>query len=288
MNASPLTVARPPLVGRWIWPALGLLLAALFVSVLLPTTLRARSIPGGPVPFAQVWMATPGTIKNIEGRNASLAARFFNAPTSFGLNGGWGGATPALSWASEADFARSLATGSIPSHVHTVMYDPEFWPATPLEEQQHPILAMHDFATAAHAAGYAVVITPHPSLAEVDGGPCGASEAESVEDAFLGCGLQGVAARFADVVEIQAQFLEWDPMRYRRVVETAAAQARAANPNVIVLAGLSTRFASDADVMYQAWDAVRDVVDGHYLAMPEGIRPEVATGFLTMVVERSS
>jgi hypothetical protein len=284
MNAMPFTVARTRLNSRWIWP--GLLLAVLIVSM-LPTP-RARSIPAGPVPFAQVWMATPGTIKNIEGRNPSLASRFFNAKTSFGLNGGWGAATPAISWASEAEFAGSLAAGSIPPHVQTVMYDPEFWPATPLEEQQHPILAMHDFAAAAHAAGYAVVITPHPSLAEVDGAPCTSAEAETVEDAFLRCGLEGTAARFADIVEIQAQFLEWDPALYRRVVETAAAQARAANPDVIVLAGLSTRYAADADVMFDAWDAVRDIVDGHYLAMPDGTRPDVATGFLTMVVDRSS
>jgi hypothetical protein len=133
-----------------------------------------------------------------------------------------------------------------------------------------------------------VVITPHPSLAEVNGAPCTATEGETVEDAFLRCGLQGQAARYADVVEIQAQFLEWDPVRYRVVVETAAAQARAANPNVVVIAGLSTRYAADPDVMYEAWDAVRDVVDGHYLAMPDHIRPEVAVDFLTMVIDRSA
>jgi hypothetical protein len=240
------------------------------------------------VTFEHLRMATPGTITSIQAINPSLASRFFNAETSFGLNGGWGTATPAMSWASEAEFERAIRAGSIPPDVHTAMYDPEFWPATPLDEQERPVHSMRAFSEAAHAAGYAVVITPHPSLAEVNGGPCEATDVETVEGAFLRCGLEGGAARYADIVEVQAQFLEWDPARYRRVVATATAQARAANPDVVVIAGLSTRYAVDADVLYRAWDAVRDVVDGHYLAMPDRIRPGVAADFLTLVVDRST
>jgi hypothetical protein len=285
MDAVPVPVARPPLLGRWIWP--GLLLAVLVASA-LPAALRAQTVPAGPVPFGQVWMATPGTIKSVEAISPSLASRFFDATTSFGLNGGWGGATPALAWASELAFEESLAARAIPPGVRTVMYDPEFWPATPLDEQQHPIGAMRAFARAAHAAGYTVVITPHPSLAAVEGGPCSVAAGETVEDAFLGCGLQAQAARYADIVEIQAQSLEWDAAQYARVVEAAADQARAANPNVVVLAGLSTRYAANAGVLYAAWSSVRDIVDGHYLAMPDQFRPEVAAAFLTMVVDRSA
>jgi hypothetical protein len=284
MNAMPLPAARPPIPARLIWPAL---LVAVLVTVAAPWSTHARPIPAGPVPFGQVWMATPGTIQSVQSLNPSLASRFFDARTSFGLNGGWGSASPAISWASEAEFEDALEAGTIPAEVRTVMYDPEFWPPTPLGEQQHPVNAMHDFAVAAHAAGYAVVITPHPSLAEVAGAPCTADQDELVQDAFLRCGLQASAARYADIVEIQAQFLESDPALYRRVVEAAATQARAANPNVIVIAGLSTRYADDSDVLFRAWDAVRDVVDGHYLAMPDHMRPEVATEFLTMVVDRS-
>ncbi len=285
MNVSPVPVARPPVLGRWVAPAL---LLGLLVAATLPAAQRAGSIAAGTVPFGQVWMATPGTIRAIEAIEPSLASRFFDATTSFGLNGGWGGTTPAMAWASDADFERALADGSIPPEVRTVMYDPEFWPATPLDEQRRPVHAMHDFAAAAHAAGYTVVITPHPSLAEVDGAPCTGKQTETVEDAFLRCGLEGRAARYADIVEIQAQFLQWDPALYLRVVTEAAAQARAANPNVVVLAGLSTRYAPDAGVLFRAWDAVRGVVDGHYFAMPDRVRPDVATEFLAMVVDRAS
>ena len=50
-----------------------------------------------------------------------------------------------------------------------------------------------------------------------------------------------------------------------------------------VIAGLSTRFATDPRVLVEAWMAVRDIVDGHYMAVPEGIRPEVAAAFLAQI-----
>ncbi len=66
-------------------------------------------------------------------------------------------------------------------------------------------------------------------------------------------------------------------------VGRAAEQARAANPAALVISGLSTRFASTAQTLVDAWTAVRAIVDGHYMAVPEGIRPEVATEFLRQI-----
>jgi hypothetical protein len=37
--------------------------------------------------------------------------------------------------------------------------------------------------------------------------------------------------------------------------------------------------------MLRAWEAVSEVVDGHYLAMPSGIRPWIATRFLSLLAE---
>ena len=87
------------------------------------------------------------------------------------------------------------------------------------------------------------------------------------------------------MVEIQAQWLEWDPPAYRAFVEAATAQAREANPDVVVLAGLSTRYAATPGDLLAAWDAVSDVVDGHYLAVPQGISPQLAASFLRMLAE---
>jgi hypothetical protein len=70
------------------------------------------------------------------------------------------------------------------------------------------------------------------------------------------------------------------------LVEAAAAQAREANPDVVVLAGLSTAFAPTPGTLLAAWDAVSDIVDGHYMAVPGGIRPEVAASFLRALAEQ--
>ena len=75
-------------------------------------------------------------------------------------------------------------------------------------------------------------------------------------------------------------------MAFRSFVEAEAAQARLANPNVVVLAGLSTRFASGPETLLNAWDSVTDIVDGHYMAVPEGIRPDIATAFLRMLAQQ--
>ena len=57
---------------------------------------------------------------------------------------------------------------------------------------------------------------------------------------FLRLGLAGAIAKVTDVLELQAQSLEWSPSTYAEFVRKAAAQARAANPRVAILAGLST------------------------------------------------
>lgn len=109
-----------------------------------------------------------------------------------------------------------------------------------------------------------------------------------MEDAFLRCRLPAVAARFADILDVQAQYLEADPSRYMWVVRLAAQQARAANPRIVVVSHLSTTFAPNAGVLFAAWSGVHDVVDGHYLGMPDGLRSDVAVDFLRMVDRRTA
>jgi hypothetical protein len=273
---------RVPFFGR-----LALSFAAVSVGAVLVWP-ALRSVPAskaGP-PFGQVWIGTQGTIGRIHNIQDSLAERFFDAPTSYGLGGGWQSSVPTESWASASAFIEDLDAGRIASATRAVMYDPEHWLATPVRERRDPVAAMAQFADAAREAGYAVVITPHPNLVDVPRATCGRAPDEAVEVAFLRCGIQAAAARVADVVEVQAQFLQENPSAYRALVERAAEQARAVNPDVIVLAGLSTRYAERGDVMLRAWDAVFGLVDGHYLAMPEGIRPLVAAEFLGLVSSR--
>ena len=263
---------------RWVRWAAPLALVLVAAAVAVPLTVHGSSGP----PHGQTWIATLATIRALHDQDADVATQFFDQPSSFAL-GGYGHAAYAVSWASEAQFELDLAAGAIPGGVAAVMYDPERWAHTPDAEQRDPVAAIEAFASAARTAGYEVIVTPHPNLVGVPGATCGAGPEESIEDAFLRCGITGSAARVADVVEVQAQYLETDPARYADVVGRAAAQARAANPKVRLVAGLSTRFATDPGVLVAAWTAARDIVDGHYMAVPEGIRPEVAAAFLAQI-----
>jgi predicted component of type VI protein secretion system len=189
-------------------------------------------------------------------------------------------------WTSAHAFQRNVRRyGDNPAYRHftSVVYDPERWDATPLAEQRDPAASYALFSRVARSRGWAVIITPHPSLTSVPGAACGTNDGESEFDAFLRCDLTGQAARFADVVEVQAQSLQTQPDDYRAFVLEAAAHARLANPNVKVIAGLTTGPETSADQMYAAWDAVRDLVDGYYLSISSEERVPIALAFLRMI-----
>ena len=260
---------------RWVRWAVPIALVLVVAAVTLPMTVHGDPGP----PDGQTWVATLGTIRLLHGQDEDVASQFFDQPTTFAL-GGYNGAIHSASWASEAQFEVDLAARAIPEGTRAVMYDPERWDATPEDEQRDPITAIEAFASAARGAGYQVIVTPHPNLVTVPEAVCEARPSESQEDAFLRCNITGAAAAVADVVEVQAQYLETDPVRYADVVGRAVAQARVANPSVRVISGLSTRFAPTSQTLVEAWTAVRGIVDGHYMAVPEQIRPEVAVAFL--------
>lgn len=263
---------------RWVRWAGPLAVVLAIAVVTLPLTVGGTPAP----PDDQTWIATLGTIRLLRDQDSDAVSRFFDRAGSFVL-GGYNGAVSSQSWASEARFEADLAAGAIPETVRAVMYDPERWAQTPETEQRDPVSTIDVFAAAARAAGYQVIVTPHPNLVTAPGAVCGVRETETVNEAFLRCGITASAARVADVVEVQAQSLESDPAIYADVVRQAAEQARASNPNVIVVAGLSTRFAATPATLVDAWSSVRGIVDGHYLAVPEQIRPEVAVAFLQQI-----
>jgi len=231
----------------------------------------------------EIWIGTATTRGTLARIDPDAAAGLLGAPQSITL-GEPIGAPVALSWSSERRFARDVAEGSIPSSVRIVMYDPEGWLATAPAERRAPVPAMLAFGTLARANDYLPVITPHPSLVQVHVATCAQLPGETIEAAYLRCGIQAAAARAADIVEVQAQFLETDPGAYERFVADAARQARLANPGVHVISGISTTFTEDPQVLLAAWRSVRGVVDGHYLNVPNGLRPTVAVAFARAVL----
>jgi hypothetical protein len=235
----------------------------------------------------QYWVTSRGVIHQIAALDASLAETLFGQPKAVALGGEWPGAVEGMTWASHAKFAQDLQSGTVPDSVRAVMYDPEAWEATPPPEKQDPVAAIRTFCELARERmrDSFVIITPHPKLVVVPGAKRRKHFWESVETAFLRSGITGEAARVADAVEAQSQNLQRDRDAYRAFVQKTAEQARAANPHVVVLSGLSTHpgFPATADMLHAAWQSVRDLVDGHYLSLARGRLPEVAVEFLRKV-----
>jgi len=268
--------------ARRIWTAF--VIAVIFAFVIVVAVVRW--LPDDP-PAGQVWMATPGTAARLYRFDPRVANLYFDRGEAIVLNGGWEGATAGQSWASLDGFLADLDAGDVSPDIEVVMYDPERWSATPEDEQRNPYVAMRTFAAVARAHGYErVVLTPHPNLTQVPGGVCHAFPNEPIAEAYIRCGIPYAAADVADVVVLQTQFLQEQPEIFGAVTAEAAAQARATDRDVTVLSVLSTRYADDAHIMLNAWDAVRDVVEGHYLAVPRGVRPLMAARFLSLLAER--
>ncbi|MBI2238200.1 MAG: hypothetical protein HYU54_06720 [Actinobacteria bacterium] len=274
--------------GRLRLPRSGVLVAfvagLLSAGMLTPAQVTALQVAETP----RYWITSTGTINAISRVDPRIAEGVFGSPAAIAL-GGWPGAMTGRSWASYAQFAADVRDGTIPWNVRVVMYDPERWDATPISEQQDPITYIQLFVALAHAHGYFAVVTPHPSLMAVSGAACGQVEGETVEEAYVRCRIAERAARYADALETQAQSLERYPSAYRAFVAETAAQAREANPNVVMLSGLSTApgYPATPEMLHAAWSSVKDIVDGYYLSLARMHYPDVAARFLRMVAAPS-
>jgi hypothetical protein len=234
----------------------------------------------------QCWITARGSIEAIEAIDADVADAIFGSATSVAL-GGWRGSTTGRAWASYARFAADVREGAVPSSVRAMMYDPEGWEATPLGERRDPVTYIRKFSSLASRLGSLVIVTPHPSLVDVPGTRYAKAPVETREAAYLRHRITWEAAGRADVCEVQAQRLQRDPVSYRAFVSAAARQARAAKPDVLVLSGLSTHPGYEATprMLFDAWQSVRDIVDGHYFSLARLRHPATAAGFLRMVLD---
>ncbi len=177
---------------------------------------------------------------------------------------------------SYAELKKMIRQQAIPAGIHWLMYDNEQWSLTPAGEQADPVRYEQLFAKLAHRHGYRVILAPAQDLVpgfdknSFRGG-------KAVWPSYLSMGLATASARSADIYEIQAQPYEMSVYRSQRAyadfVAAAAAQARAANPNVVVYAGLSTQRVSTAAQLLQDYEATRTVVDGYWLNIPRHDQP---------------
>jgi hypothetical protein len=172
-----------------------------------------------------------------------------------------------VAFASAAALSATVRAHDLPPGTYGVLYDPESWGFTPPSEQRNPIAAAAQAAASAHAAGLRFIVAPALNLTTVLAPGTHATR----DQEFLALRLLGRFAQSADVIELQAQSLERDPSRYRGFVHAAAAQARAANPRVTLLAGLSSNPPGSAVTVGQLRGdigATRSAVGGYWLNIP--------------------
>ncbi|MGH7662109.1 MAG: hypothetical protein ACRENA_14485 [Vulcanimicrobiaceae bacterium] len=161
---------------------------------------------------------------------------------------------------------RALENGSVDSNARAILYDNEGWKFTPEEEQRNPAQYMKMAAELVHRKGLMFIATPAVTLVRRLARP-----SEKRYDAYLRLGIAADAARYADVIDIQAQGSEKNVRLFSNFVQRASEQARAANPNVVVLAGISTNPNGQhvtAEELQRAIVATRRYVDGYWLNVP--------------------
>jgi len=177
------------------------------------------------------------------------------------------GALPVVTFSSVSDLAQAVSGGQLPAGTRALLYDPEAWSFTPRAEQLSPAAAAGRAQDIAHAHGLSLIAAPAMNLTSVRPDPAGGPRWRR----FLRLGLAGAIAKVTDVLELQAQSLERSTSTYAQFVHEAAAQARAANPRVAILAGLSAN-PPGAPVTSQqlaaAIHATRGIVDGYWLNIP--------------------
>jgi hypothetical protein len=212
------------------------------------------------------WITTGWNVHQLNQLDPATAAHFFNTPSSFGtgpnastspINDGFA-AVPALVYQSYAKFASDIASHAISSSYQWVMYDPEKWSLTPLNEQQDPVQYMRRFGQLAHQHGLKVIATPGRDLGLVTGAACPKARGEKLDQWYLSCDLAGAAAASSDLLVVQTQADTVDLAAFDQLYTGARSQAKAANPRVIVDAAVSTTYGTPAQMAAAAESAAAD------------------------------
>jgi hypothetical protein len=271
-------------------------LAMLSVGAAVPAAPTYASAPGNGPFHGMAWIVSARSL-TLLGRNGlteSQVQQLFGNHDTF-LTGGPAavtGAVKTVTFASYAALSSTLAAGRLPAGTRAVLYDNEDWPLTPVQEQQDPAKYEQLAAGLAHAHHLLFVSTPATDLTDVL-----APHATNHYAAYLQLHIAADAARYADVIDIQAQGAEADLATFVPFVKAAAAQARQANPRVIVLAGISTNPSGQAITGAQlvaAVLAVRPFVNGFWLNIPSAgaacprcgtAQPQVAVPVLRLLLE---
>jgi hypothetical protein len=218
---------------------------------------------------AEFWIMNSNELSALRAADGGAASYGLRSENLFVLEPPWRhspvGQTVAY-FKSFAAFRSAIRQGGIAAGTHWVAYDNEAWQATPQREQRNPIRYETLFANLAHRHGYKVILMPAQDLVP------GFRRGSTVWQEYLSLGLASISGRLANIYEIQAQPYELAAFRhagdFKDFVQQAAEQARAANPGVVVFAGLSTARVSAPGDLAQDFAATRGLVSGYWLNIP--------------------
>ena len=120
-----------------------------------------------------------------------------------------------------------------------VAYDLESWSRTPMPEQQRPISAMRAFTALAHRHHLGSIVVPGRDLPLAPGASCTKFQGETLDQAFLACGLTFGAAG-ATYFVLQAAPEESTPAAFLAILREVGQQLHLASPRTRLVVTLST------------------------------------------------
>lgn len=212
------------------------------------------------------WLMSTSLINKLRSSDRASAQYFFNTPNAFAKSNPVPGYStiPIASYTSYAQFSKDLQDGKFPGTYHWVMFGLESTTDTPTIEKQEPNVYFKSFATLAHQHGLKVVEVPGRDLVAVPGANCTHRPGETLDQAYIRCDIQAETGA-ADISLIQAQTDQPNVNAYSYLVSTARKQVLAANPHIIVMAGLTTDRGSSASQMFTCWQATHGELAGYWM-----------------------
>jgi hypothetical protein len=245
----------------------GLACVAVSIALLHSNGRRAQPIKRPCGKHQPGWIVGASTFTQFEANGASQALidRAFNnnctyvfgkTPSSIGV--------PTAYYQSYQAIKAAFADGTLPGGFKAVMYDNEGWAFTPPAEQRNPAKYERLVAQLLHRHGLLYIATPGASLTRASGTLINNNN----EDTYLARNIAGMTARYANVIDIQAQILQPNIAAFTLFATAAAQQARAANPKIKVYIGIATgpegEFVTEQN-LYRSYRTVRRVADGYWL-----------------------
>jgi hypothetical protein len=257
------------------------------------STPGVRSQPPAATSGKPYWLIEDYSITSMEtaGLSSALAAQYFNNPQTFlivraqasSVDASFPLATKVESFASFAAMQQAVSANQLLPGIKFLLYDNERWSFTPTNEQSAPYTYAAQAQQLAHAHGLSLIFTPAVNLALPAGSPAASSAANAQGAAtkyndYLSDAEPGQGAKVSDVFEIQAQQLETSPT-FASFVQQAVSAAHSANPQALILVGITTSApgvtVQPAQLM-SAYTSVRSDVSGYWINIP-GATPQCPT-----------